>query len=142
MLGDGRIQLDKAGMFDLVVVDAFSGDAIPTHLLTDEAMRVYLEHVTEHGLVVFNVSNRYFDLEPVLARIAAQEGLAGVERADTALTPEDQAAGVLPSTWVAVARSSGDLAALVGKPAWKPIGNGAGAPLWTDDYTDLLGTLR
>jgi hypothetical protein len=143
VLGDGRIELGRSpDTFDVIVVDAFSGDAIPTHLLTDEAMRVYLQHLTVHGLVVFNISNRYFDLGPVLARIAAQEGLAGAERADTALSPQEQSGGELPSTWVAVARSPQDLGDLRTAAGWTPIGNGAGTSLWTDDYTNLLGTLR
>jgi hypothetical protein len=143
VLGDGRIELGRSsGGFDLVIVDAFSGDAIPTHLLTDEAIRLYVQRIALHGLLAFNVSNRYFDLEPVLARVAAQEGLSGVVRSDTAPTAEELDAGELPSTWVVIARSPDTLGSLTRSSGWEPIGGGAGAPLWTDDYTDLLATLR
>jgi hypothetical protein len=93
-------------------------------------------------MIAFNVSNRYFDLEPVLARVAAQEGLSGVVRSDTALSAHALSAGELPSTWVVIARSPADLGGLTTAAGWEPVGDGAGAPLWTDDYTDLLATLR
>jgi hypothetical protein len=101
-----------------------------------------VQRIALHGLLAFNVSNRYFDLEPVLARVAAQEGLSGVVRSDTAPTAEELDAGELPSTWVVIARSPDTLGSLTRSSGWEPIGGGTGAALWTDDYTDLLATLR
>ena len=142
VLGDGRLELGRStGGYDLVVVDAFSGDAIPTHLLTTEAIALYVQHTAEHGVVAFNISNRYFDLRPVLGRVAAAQGLAGLVRVDAATSPDQVAEGALASTWVVLARTPSDLAGLASTPGWEPIGAQDGAPLWTDDYTDVLRTM-
>lgn len=141
VLGDGRLEIARsAGAYDLVVVDAFSGDAIPTHLVTREAVRTYVDEATEHGLVAFNISNRYFDLRPVLARIAQEEGLAALVRSDPATAADQRAGGALASTWVVLAPSSTDIAGLEQAPGWEALTADADAPLWTDDYTDLLET--
>jgi spermidine synthase len=143
VLGDGRVELERAeGTYDMVVVDAFSGDAIPTHLLTSEAMKMYLEKTVLDGLIVFNISNRYFDLLPVLARVAAEDGLTGVVRSDTTLTLAEAEQGTFASRWVVLGRSSDDLGGFLNVPGWVSLGGGQDAPLWTDDYSDLLGTLR
>ncbi|MEP7059683.1 MAG: fused MFS/spermidine synthase [Actinomycetota bacterium] len=144
VVGDGRLSLqrDSAARYNLLVLDAFSSDAIPTHLLTDQAVQLYERRLTAHGLIACNVSNRFFDLQPILGRAAAEEHLTGVILADTAVTPAEAAAGKLSSTWIVLARSGADLGALASDPAWQPLGDGAGAPLWTDGFTNLLGTLR
>lgn len=142
VLGDGRLELGRsAGGYDVLIVDAFSGDAIPTHLLTVEAVDLYVQRVSVHGLVAFNISNRYFDLRPVLGRIADAEGLSGVVRIDPATSPQQRAEGALASTWVVLARSQPDLARLASAPGWVHLTAAADAPLWTDDYTDLLQTM-
>jgi hypothetical protein len=141
VLGDGRLEIARSeGGYDLVAVDAFSGDAIPTHLLTREAVDTYLARTSAVGLVAFNVSNRYFDLAPVLGRIAHAEGLAAIVRSDPASTAAQEAEGALPSTWVVVAREPQDLAAIASVPGWTPLLADPGASLWTDDHTDLLAT--
>ena len=144
VLGDGRLSLeqDPAARYDLLVLDAYSSDSIPTHLLTDQAVQLYLNRLNPGGLLLFNLSNRFFDLEPILARIAAQHHLAGLAMTDQLVTLAQAAQGKLASTWVVMARSTADLGSLATDPAWHPLGTGAGAPLWTDDYTNLLGTLR
>jgi spermidine synthase len=142
VLGDGRLELDRsAGGYDAVVVDAFSGDAIPTHLLTVEAVEVYVQRATQHGLVAFNISNRYFDLGPVLGRVADAEGLSGLIRVDPATSTQQQAEGALASTWVVLARSPSDLTELASEQGWVPLTAKGEAPLWTDDYTDILRTM-
>ena len=82
VVGDGRLGLAKAekGSFDLIVLDAFSSDAIPVHLLTEEAMRTYVDRLAPGGLLVVHISNRVFDLEPVLASAADRLGLSAVTR--------------------------------------------------------------
>lgn len=144
VLGDGRLSLERnpAARYDLLVLDAYSSDAIPTHLLTDQAVQLYLNRLNPGGLLLFNLSNRFFDLEPILARIAAQHHLAGLTMTDQLVTSAQAAQGKLVSTWVVMARSMADLGSLDTDPAWHPLGTGAGAPLWTDDYTNLLGALR
>jgi hypothetical protein len=143
VLGDGRLEIaGSAGGYDLVVVDAFSGDAIPTHLLTREAVDTYVARTSPNGLVAFNVSNRYFDLAPVLARIASDEGLAAIVRSDPATTAVQVAEAALPSTWVVLARTPQDLASVAAPGDWEPLRPDPAAPLWTDDETDLLATFH
>src|SRR3972149_9345307 len=76
-LGDARLSLEREPpqRFDVLAIDAFSGDAIPTHLLSAEAMDLYLRHVRPDGAILFHVTNRYLDLAPVVARLAASRGL-------------------------------------------------------------------
>ena len=141
VLGDGRIEIARSqGGYDLILVDAFSGDAIPTHLLTREAVDTYIARTSTEGIVAFNVSNRYFDLAPVLGRIADAEGLAAIVRSDPASAPAQVAEGALPSTWVVMARSPQDLSSVEVTGGWAPLRGDPAAPLWTDDDTDLLAT--
>jgi SAM-dependent methyltransferase len=137
-LGDARLSLEREAPqgFDLLVVDAFSSDAIPVHLLTREALDVYLKHLRPGGVVAFHTSNRYVNLPPVIARIAELRGLASrlieTDADDTFNTP---------SSWVLV---SGDLR-LLGEA---PIGPAAvklahtAARAWTDDFSDLMEYLH
>ena len=85
VMGDARLKLEgtRPGQFGLLVVDAFSSDAIPVHLLTKEAVQLYLDKLTPDGAILMHISNRYLSLEPVVARIAEEMGLAGVARQDT-----------------------------------------------------------
>jgi len=143
VLGDGRLDIARSpGGYDLVVVDAFSGDAIPTHLLTREAVDTYLARTSTDGIVAFNVSNRYFDLAPILGRIASAEGLTAIVRSDPASAPAQVAEGALPSTWVVVARSPDDLSSVAATEGWTPLLVDPATPLWTDDDTDLLATFE
>jgi spermidine synthase len=140
VLGDGRVELQRSrDAFDLIVVDAFSGDAIPTHLLTLEAVRLYRSHLSDDGLMAFHVSNRYFDLTPVIARTAADERLAGVVRHDVAATHVE---GALPSTWIVLAEDRQHIAPLSQHLRWTSLDDAADGPLWTDDHADLLAALR
>jgi hypothetical protein len=136
VLGDGRLTLQESDQrYDVLVVDAFSSDAIPTHLLTDEAMDVYLDHVADEGVIVFHVSNRYFDLAPVLGRHASGRGLAAQQRIHIA-TDEDSLSS---SNWVVVAPESNTTDRLAALEGWgRPAADG---PRWTDSFTDLLTVL-
>ena len=110
VIGDARIELAgmPKGSLDVLAVDAFSSDAIPLHLLTDEAFRVYFEVLGPRGLLLVHISNRYIELEPVLAAIARKQGLAIAKRDDN---PQDRTF-VTPSTWVALSRDPAVVAAL------------------------------
>jgi hypothetical protein len=144
VLGDARIELAALprGSFDLLAVDAFSSDAIPLHLMTNEAMGVYLDTLSSKGVLLIHISNRYIDLEPVLAAAVKQRGLHAALRDDD---PEEQVATLFtPSTWVAITRDPAQLEAL-GKAApafrWRPLG----APTrraWTDDHASILPQVR
>src|SRR5262249_44719718 len=93
----------------LLVVDAFSSDAIPIHLITREAMKIYLDNLAEDGLLAFHISNRYLDLDPVLGNLAAEVGLVGYIESD----PENNIPGKASSNWVILARQRSTLDRLV-----------------------------
>lgn len=143
VLGDARLALERSGaVYDLLILDAYSSDAIPVHLMTREALALYLERLAPDGLLAFHISNRHLDLEPVLGALAADAGLTALVRNDQALTPEAAAAGASPSIWALVARPGADLGAIGDDERWRPARAPDGAPLWTDDFSSLLGALR
>ncbi|MBL8310794.1 MAG: fused MFS/spermidine synthase [Burkholderiales bacterium] len=139
ILGDARLSLEREAnnQFSVLAVDAFSGDSIPMHLITQEAVRVFVNHVRSSGVVAFHVSNRFLDLPPVLAEIAAKEGLAGVVVEDPAQTDNTLHSS---STWVLLARDASALRGI--GDAGKPLERRAGAPLWTDDFNNLLSVVK
>src|SRR5262249_32665689 len=106
VLGDARLKLEERAQngppekFALLVVDAFSSDAIPLHLITREALAIYLQNLAEDGLLVFHISNRYLDLEPVLGNLAADVGLTGVIQNDY----DNGIPGKASSSWAVLAR--------------------------------------
>lgn len=133
VIGDGRLTLDRhPGTFDLIIVDAFTSDAIPTHLLTLEATAGYLETLNSGGAIGFHVSNRHFDLEPIIGRVADELGLVAV------VPPNDSQGQATPLNFVLLARQEQDLAALA--QTWSPAR--IGPDLWTDEFSNLLGVLR
>lgn len=141
ILGDGRkmIEVEQPGVgpFRLIVVDAFSSDAIPVHLITKEAVEAYLKRTTPDGLIAFHISNRYFDLSPVTARIAKELGLVAFIRNDTIEDPEEQKRD---SLWVVLARDRAHLGELATRNAmWTQMSADDSDPLWTDDYSNVLG---
>ena len=106
-LGDARLVLEKEPdqKLDVLAIDAFSSDSIPVHLLTREAMATYRRHLAEGGVIAFHISNRYFDLSPVLARLAKELGLVAYIRNDTIEDLEEQKRD---SLWVLLARNKAD----------------------------------
>ncbi|MBL4847596.1 MAG: fused MFS/spermidine synthase [Planctomycetes bacterium] len=142
-LGDARLSLAASdeSVFDLLVLDAFSSDAIPVHLLTQEAFDLYFNRLTSRGLLLANVSNRFLDLEAVFAAHVHERGLVGRIRRDLEVSPAAQQAGLTPSVWILVGRSLPDLAIVAADPRWTEL-RGNGSQLWTDDHADVLGALR
>lgn len=141
VMGDGRTMIAReqpgVGPFRLIVVDAFSSDSIPVHLITKEAVQAYLKRTTPDGLIAFHISNRYFDLSPVAARIAQELGLIGYIRDDTLDDGEEEKRD---SLWVVLARDKAHLGELATRNAmWRPMMVDPRAPLWTDDYSNVLG---
>jgi spermidine synthase len=129
--------------YDLIVVDAFTSDAIPTHLITREAVALYESRLKPRGLIAFHVSSRFFELPPVLARIADDQQLVGFVRDDTDVPPERAAEAMRPSTWVVLARNENDAGQLAqSAPRWVRLASNAADNLWTDDYTSVLGALE
>jgi hypothetical protein len=143
ILGDGRLSLAKAPdqHYDLIVLDAFSSDAIPTHLLTFEALSLYRRKLSERGVLVLHLSNRYLDLEPVLGRLVQAAGVVGLIRANTERTPELESTGD-PSIWAAVASDASSLGALQGDTRWRPLRVREGVALWTDDFSNIFSVFR
>jgi SAM-dependent methyltransferase len=136
-VGDGRLSLEKApdATYGLIVLDAFSSDAIPAHLLTEEALRSYRSKLAPGGLLAVHVTNRHLDLVPVVAAEADELGMAAVVRED-GVAPDPASV----STWVVLARRQGDLDRLLTRPGWEPAvaGDTRG---WTDDYSSLVQVL-
>jgi len=140
VLGDARLALEREAPqgFDLLAVDAFSGDAVPVHLLTAEALDVYLRHMKPDGIVAFHVSNRYLELAPVVARIAALKGVHAVLVSDDA----KESKWLNSTDWVLVARDPAVLAREPVRGAASPIALPANTRPWTDDFNNLLGVLK
>jgi SAM-dependent methyltransferase len=137
VLGDGRLSLERApaGAYGLVVLDAFSSDAIPAHLLTEEAVRTYRRALAPGGLLAVHVTNRHLRLAPVVAAQARELGMVAlVRRDDRAELPASI------STWVVLARRSADLDRLRTRPGWEPVRDDGARP-WTDDYSSLVEVL-
>jgi spermidine synthase len=142
VIGDGRQSLSRCpdGSFDLIVLDAFSSDAIPVHMMTREALAMYMRKLAPAGIVMFHISNRYLNLEPVVANLAADAGLDALVE-DYSPTQEERMAGASSSTWVAVARQEADLAVLAKDERWWPPQGSATVGVWTDDYSNIFRTL-
>lgn len=149
-MGDARLMLEKSlrpGQYGLIIVDAFSSDAIPVHLLTKEAIALYLEKLAPDGIILLHISNRYLELEPVCARLMREHRLVGLSNYDTDTSPP----GKLRSHWIALARRPEDFSTLtnfmrtetedgrsVERPCWSDLTIPKDAPLWTDDFSNLL----
>ncbi len=142
-LGDARLTLarEPPQNFDVLAVDAFSSDAIPVHLITKEALGVYLKHVRPDGIVAFHVSNRFLNLIPVVARLAREQGAHAVLVSDD---PDDEDDGLRSrSDWVLVLRDAASLAREpIVKAGAKPAEDRPGWRTWTDDYSNLIQILK
>jgi hypothetical protein len=136
--GDARLSLEAGGTFDLLVVDAFSSDSIPVHLVTREAVRLYRQRLSPRGLMAFHVTNRHLRLARAFARLAAEEGLYAARRKDD----DASARGKNTSEWVVLAQTPEGLAPLAALGTWQGIAPVAGDPLWTDGSSSLLPLLR
>lgn len=141
MLGDARITLGHAAQkqYDLLLLDAFSSDAIPVHLLTREAMQLYMSRLSDDGVLVFHISNRHIDLVPVLARVGAAEQ-ATMRHQFFVPTPDQAAQGVQPTNVMIFASSKSALAPFQQDARWEPVTADGRRP-WTDDYSNLVGAM-
>jgi len=143
VIGDGRLKIAEAPSrsYDLIVLDAFSSDAVPVHLLTREAVELYLRKLRPGGLLAFHISSNYLDLKPVIAGIARVLGCSG-------LTQEHHPSarmlrkGADRSVWVVVAPDSRSLASLRSDPRWKPLDASAGSTVWTDQFSNILSVAK
>jgi spermidine synthase len=142
VLGDARLRLRRAAdrRYGLIIADAFSSDAVPVHLITREALALYRAKLREHGIVAFNVSNNYVGLEPVLGNLAHDARMACVAQADDA-SAKDGVPETDASDWVVMGRHPRDLSAAGVDRRWRDCRRAPGSAPWTDDYSNLLGTL-
>jgi hypothetical protein len=140
ILGDARLSLaaEKPQHFNVIVVDAFSGDAIPVHLLTREALALYRKHLQPGGVIVFHVSNQYINLEPVVAAIAQDAGM----KAESVHSRGDEQNGYYYADWILVTANE----TLLSQP--EVVNNGFPTPLqadvrlWTDNYSSVFPLLK
>jgi hypothetical protein len=141
VLGDARLKPQDApdGQYSLIVLDAFSSDAIPVHLITREAIRLYLSKLTPEGMPAFHISNRTMDLGRVLSGLAGSESLSGFIYSDKV---RETAIGKDPSQWAVMARSENTLGGLARNPHWKPLSAEPRSVVWTDDFSNILHVLK
>ncbi len=142
VLGDARLTLGKepAGKFDYLLIDAFSSDSIPVHLLTVEALELYRSKLKADGILAIHISNRYMELQSVVAALARQTGMsgrAGIFHPPAALAKGEQ---LNASEVVVLANSEAALGAILSDPRWKPLAPGNTAA-WTDDYSNVLAAI-
>ena len=143
IVGDARLRLRDApeNYYALIALDAFSSDAVPAHLLTREALDLYLSKLAVGGLVVFHVSNRSLDLGRVVGGLARRAGLAARVFADKEYEEPD--IGKEPSEWVVVARREEDLGTLAADARWLPLDESQGKfVVWSDDFSDIVSVFR
>lgn len=142
VLGDARLEIAQLQpqSFDVLVIDAFTSDAIPMHLLTREAMAVYLRSLTPNGLLVLHISNRYIDLAPVVGSTAQDSGLAAISRIDM---PQNNQL-YTPSRWIALSRDGKMLDRLAQRTPdspWVILNEQTEGP-WTDNHASILPHVR
>jgi len=144
VLGDARLSLARTPdhRYDLIILDAFSSDSIPIHLLTWEAMKLYLTKLADGGILAFHISNRYLNLKPVIGDLARDAHLECLLQEDRKLSKADIKGRKLGSDWVVMAHRKSDLGKLPEDPRWKPLLGRPGERLWTDDYSNILSVFK
>jgi SAM-dependent methyltransferase len=142
VLGDARLSLQRAGdgQFGVLVLDAYTSDTIPLHLITREALALYLRKLAPNGVLIFHISNRHLRLERVLAALAQDSGLACVVQGESVKNAMGEllATGKISSKWVVMARQPAALATLRHDPRWQQPPPRLQARLWTDDYASVF----
>jgi hypothetical protein len=146
VLGDARLSLEHQpnGTFGVIILDAFSSDAIPTHMITRQAMQLYVAKLKPGGLILFHISNQFLDLAPVVEGIAHADGLTARLFSDPhAINADSDSAAHSTdyqdaSDWVVVARSPADLAPIANDPRWRALSPSPKVRVWTDDYSDVF----
>jgi spermidine synthase len=141
--GDARLTLSHAprGHYDLLILDAFSSDAIPMHLITREALSLYLDKLAAGGAIAWHVSNRNLDLAPIIADLAADAGVIAWLRIDQPPRAELEAYRSA-SHWIAIARRADELGPLGSDVRWRRLHGRPEARPWTDDYSNIVSALR
>lgn len=133
IIGDARLKLHNAAheYYGLIVMDAFSSDSVPAHLLTTEALDLYLSKLATDGVLAFHITNRYLNMEPLLAGLSQRAGLSAFIRSDGGENLSDR----FPSTWVVMARDQAWLGTIPTDPRWAKL---KGHVVWTDDFSNII----
>jgi len=138
VIGDARLSLEseQSGRFDMLVLDAFSSDSIPVHLLTREAFQIYLDKLDADGLLVIHVSNRHLDLVPVIANLGGEMQMKVLEHT---FTPSSEEADrmITAATWMVLSRNAPAM-----DSRWREIAPNPDIPTWTDSYSNIWSVLR
>jgi hypothetical protein len=139
-MGDARLTMAREpdGYFDVLLIDAFSSDAIPIHLITREAVELYFQKLAPHGLLLVHLSNRHLRLAPVVAGTADDLGLVARLRDDD----DESEIGKTTSSWAVLARRPEDLGRIKDNVDWVPMKAEPGVPLWTDDYSSIVSVMN
>lgn len=139
--GDARLNLQNApdAHYGLIVLDAFSSDAIPVHLVTQQALDLYLSKLAEGGILAFHISNRSLDLKPILADLAESRKLVCIGFDD--LKP-GSFEGKDPSQWVVMARSTPEISNLSINSQWQPLNGRKDPRVWSDDFSNIIRAIR
>jgi hypothetical protein len=139
-IGDGRLLLAEApsDQFDLLIMDAFSSDSVPVHLITREAFEIYIDRLTADGILVVHISNRYVDLAPVVSAAARDLGLTAQLRLDTGNESDDPRERRHASRWIVLARDPALLSAL--PDSWSALAP-TGRAAWTDSFSDVISVV-
>ena len=145
VLGDARLTLERAapGAYDFILLDAFRGDAMPTHLMTREAVQTYLDTLSPGGVLAVHISSWYVDLRPLVAALADELGLRCLVRTDAGLTDAERAAHKSSSRWAILTRPDAPIARqLEALGTWSPPERREDVRVWTDDYSSVLALFR
>ena len=143
ILGDGRLSLKERpnGYYDALIIDAFSSDSIPIHLLTKQALTLYLEKLSDHGILIFHISNTALNLARVIANLVTSvDAIAKYESYYPTVVEANN--GATPSEWVVIARHSRELEFLERFPGWKPLISAPNARPWTDDFSNIVSAIK
>jgi SAM-dependent methyltransferase len=130
IVGDGRLAIEAqpAGVYDLIVLDAFNSDSVPAHLVSREAVRMYVSKLAPGGVLLFHVSNRYLDVRSLAAAVALDEGLRTYRR------PDDD--------YIAAAKHEQDVTAMANRDQWQEMSRPPDLRSWTDDYSNVVRLIR
>ena len=144
VVGDARLTIaEERGVFDVIQLDAFSSDAIPVHLLTQEAVETYLTKLSARGMLIFHISNRYMDLEPFVVAIADKLGLQTLSRAQRSneLSEAQIRDGAVGSTVIVAAPRKENFGKLLEQNNWTAPAHDPDVKPWTDDYSNILAAI-
>ena len=144
VLGDGRLSIQRApdGFYDLFILDAYNSDSLPAHLLSREALKLYLRKLSPEGILLFHISNRYLDIEPVLANLAHDAGLYCAVQNDKAVSVPGLDMGKLSSKYAIMVQSIDDLGPLYFDSRWTPAKRLDSVGVWTDSYSSIIAILK